>query len=212
MTNGTVLALDRLDGDVLHVRPAGYFDRIATGDALLADPALRERAERLAGGDPLRRGTGRGAAVGVSTIATVRAGDKPALVLGRRDAGLPMGAGEWHVVPAGMLEPDPADGDAARATAATELREELGVPAPAPAAFSMLGLGWDLGRLLPEVCLRVDLHADGAALVATAPRTEHAELRLWPLDDLAALWAAHPPGTLSPAGAAAIALLEATGA
>jgi 8-oxo-dGTP pyrophosphatase MutT (NUDIX family) len=197
MYDGAVLALDRIEGGVVHVRRCGYFDRIRTGDALVEDPRQRARAEELAGPDPLRCGVGRAAALGVSAACTVRVDGGRAVVLGRR-GGMPIDAGGWHVVPSGMLEePDP------RAAIAAELREELGVEVD-PSAFVVTGLGWDLLRLIPEVCFRIDLDVDGADLRPDGE--EHDELRLVPLDGLDAFWAAQPPGTLTAPGVAALAL------
>lgn len=204
MYDGAVWALHRIDGGDVHVRRCGYFDRVRTADALVEDPAQRALAERLAGSDPLRAGTGRAAALGVSACCTVRLDDRDAgagarrgFVLGRR-GGLPSDPGGWHVAPSGMLEdPDPV------AAIAAELREELGVEAPRD-AFRLTGLGWDLLRLIPEVCFRIDLDVDASAVRADGH--EHRELRVVPLDEAAAFWAAHPPGTLTAPGVAALAL------
>ena len=58
-----------VEGPIVRARRAGYFDMVATADALAGDPALRARAAALAGGDPLRRGDGRVAAMGLSVAA-----------------------------------------------------------------------------------------------------------------------------------------------
>jgi 8-oxo-dGTP pyrophosphatase MutT (NUDIX family) len=123
---------------------------VATADALAGDRALRARALALAGEDPLRRGDGRVAAIGLSVAATVPGGR---VLLGRRRADLPLDPGRWHVVPSGMLEPGP---DPIAAAVAREVREELGVVVD-PRAVRMLGLGWDLERLRPEVCVALRL-------------------------------------------------------
>jgi hypothetical protein len=103
MHDGPVLAMTAVTGGVVHTRPAGYFDMVATADALAHDPALRARAAALAGGDPLHRGDGRVAALGLSVAATLPDGR---VLLGRRRAELPLDPGAWHVVPSGMLEPE----------------------------------------------------------------------------------------------------------
>jgi 8-oxo-dGTP pyrophosphatase MutT (NUDIX family) len=211
MYDGTVIALDRLAGAVLHVAPSGFFARIATGDALRAEAgdALRTRAEALAGGDPLRSGRGRAAGIGVTVLATLPLGDGRAVVLGRR-AGLPIGHGTWHVVPAGMAEPHDGVVDPFVATAVEELQEELGVECP-PADLRLLGLGWDLLRLVPELIYRVDLDADAEAVLAAAPREEHDALVLHAIDShgrVPSVWSTYAPLQLAAPGAAALALLE----
>jgi 8-oxo-dGTP pyrophosphatase MutT (NUDIX family) len=157
MHDGRVLAMTAIVGATVYARVAGYFDMVATGDALAADPALRERAAALAGGDPLRRGDGRVAAIGLSVAAIVPGGR---VVLGRRRADLPLDPGRWHVVPSGMLEPGL---DPIAAAVAREAAEELGVEVDG-GAVRMLGLGWDLARLRPEVCAAIALDElpDGA--------------------------------------------------
>jgi 8-oxo-dGTP pyrophosphatase MutT (NUDIX family) len=152
MHDGPVLAMTAVHGGVVHARRAGYFDMVATADALAGDPALRARAQALAGDDPLRRGDGRVAAIGLSVATLVPGGG---VLLGRRRADLPLDPGRWHVVPSGMLEPD---GDPIAAALTREGREELGVTID-PAAVRMLGLGWDRARLRPEVCMALTLDA-----------------------------------------------------
>ncbi len=199
---GPTLALERLEGEVLHLRPADFLDHVGVGRAVTRDPRVRARVTELAGGDPLRSGRGRAAALGVSVVTTVRHGGGRAVVLGRRSPDLPVEPGKLHVVPSGMVEPGP---DPVRATAAMELLEELGVAA---SAFVPLGLGWDLRRLTPEALLRLDLDLDGEEVVAAAPREEFSELVL--VDDLARFWHEHGPDELTPPGAAALALCDAS--
>ncbi len=190
MHDGRVLAMTAVEGGRVRARVAGYFDMVATGDALAADLALRARAADLAGGEPLRRGDGRVAAIGLSVAALVPGGR---VLLGRRRPDLPLDPGHWHVVPSGMLEPAPGD-PVARALAA-EAREELGVEAD-PAAARVLGLGWDLARLRPEVCLALEL--DGVP-----PRAGGDEF-----DAVEAFDPARPPAPLTPGAACALALLR----
>ncbi len=197
MYDGAILCLDRLHDDQMSLRPGGYWGRISTCDALRAEDgdALRARADALAGGDPLRNGSGRAAGLGVTVVAVVGGH----LILGRR-AGLPIGEGTWHVVPAGMAEVDVAVAD----TAVVELREELGVEAPT--APRLLGVGFDLLRLVPEIVYRVDIDADPEAVVAAAPRDEHDAFELHTLETV---WSRFAPLELAAPGAAALALLEA---
>ncbi len=202
--DGRLLVLDRLDADALHVREGSYFDHLAIGLAVAADPAARELAAALALGDPLRDGTGRSAGVGVSVTCVVEGGT--GLLLGRRRPDLAVEGGRWHVAPSGMLEAAPER--PLHATAARECAEELGISRP-PEAFRLLGVGWDLRRLTPEVALRLDVE-DGNALAGRLSPDEFTEGRLWPLDDLAGFWAAHGPDELTPPAAAAIALLQAS--
>jgi 8-oxo-dGTP pyrophosphatase MutT (NUDIX family) len=203
MYDGAILCLDRIDGDVMTLRQGGYWGRVSTCDALRAEPgdALRDRADALAVGDPLHCGTGRAAGLGVTVLAVVRGH----VVLGRR-AGLPIGEGTWHVVPAGMAEVGVKVGE----TAVTELREELGLDAAAT-DLRMLGVGFDLLRLVPEVVYRVDLDADPEAVVAAAPRDEHDAFELHAIaadGTVPTVWEHFEPLELAAPGAAALALLE----
>ena len=84
--DGPILALDRVDRGQIHAVRAGYFDMIATCDSLAADPELHAYASELAAPDPLRIGTGRAAAIGLSAI-VVRGG---VFTLGRRSDALPL--------------------------------------------------------------------------------------------------------------------------
>lgn len=206
--DGDVMGFVALRGSALHLSPARYFDRLAIAEAIRADPEIRAFAERTAAGRPLHDGRGRAAAPGVTTIATLRDGGARAFVVGKR-RGLPVADGLWHVVPAGTMDRTPPSIDPIAHTARNELREELGLE-PGDAPLRLLGVGWDLERLLPEIVLRVDLDAEAAAVLAAAPLAEHEALRTVPLTchGIAAFWAAHPPDQLSPPGAAAIALLE----
>jgi 8-oxo-dGTP pyrophosphatase MutT (NUDIX family) len=188
MHDGPVLAMTAVHGGVVRARRAGYFDMAATGDALAGDPALRALARALAGGDPLRRGDGRVAAIGLSVAAIVPGGR---VLLGRRRADLPLDPGRWHVVPSGMLEPE---ADPIAAAIAREGREELGVTID-PRAARILGLGWDLQRLRPEVCVALTLDA----VPARAGADE--------FDAVEAFDLARPPAPLTPGAACALALL-----
>jgi 8-oxo-dGTP pyrophosphatase MutT (NUDIX family) len=214
MYDGTVVGMERIDAEHVVCTPSSYFDRIATGDALRAEDgdALRDRADELALGDPLRLGTGRAAGFGVTTVATLLGEDGGrVLVMGRR-VGLPVEPGAWHVVPAGMAEPHDGAADPFLATALVELEEELGVTGADPAGVRLLGLGWDLLRLMPDVVYRVDLDLDAADVLARAPREEHGELKAVPVtpEGLAAFWATHEPREVAAPGAAALALLDET--
>jgi len=190
MHDGRVLAMTAIAGGTVSARAAGYFDMVATGDALAGDSALRARAVALAGGDPLRRGDGRVAAIGLSVAAILPGGR---VLLGRRRADLPLDPGRWHVVPSGMLEPG---ADPVAEAAAREGREELGVEVEA-GALRMLGLGWDLARLRPEVCVALAL--DGAPARAGGDE----------FDAVEAFDPARPPSALTPGAACALALLAA---
>ena len=184
MHDGPVLAMTAVAGGVVRARRAGYFDMVATADALAGDPALHARAGALAGDDPLHRGDGRAAAIGLSVAALVPGGG---VLLGRRRADLPLDPGLWHVVPSGMLEPEP---DPVVAAIVREAREELGVDVD-PGAVRMLGLGWDLARLRPEVCVAL-------ALEAVPARAGGDEFDVVEAFDLA-----RPPAPLTPGAACA---------
>jgi 8-oxo-dGTP pyrophosphatase MutT (NUDIX family) len=189
MHDGPVLAMTAVDGGIVRARRAGYFDMVATADALAGDPGLRDRAVALAGADPRHRGDGRAAAIGLSVAALVPGGR---VLLGRRRADLPLDPGRWHVVPSGMLEPEP---DPVAAAVVREAREELGVDVD-PAAVRMLGLGWDLARLRPEVCVALALEA----VPARAGGDEFADVRAFALADA--------PAEITPGAACALSLLS----
>jgi 8-oxo-dGTP pyrophosphatase MutT (NUDIX family) len=186
--DGPVLAMTAAAGGIVRARRAGYFDMVATADALAGDPALHARAAALAGDDPLHRGDGRAAALGLSVAALMPGGG---VLLGRRRADLPLDPGLWHVVPSGMLEPEP---DPVAAALVRETREELGVDVD-PAAVRTLGLGWDLARLRPEVCLALRLDA--------VPELAGGD----EFDAIEAFDPARPPAGLTPGAACTLALL-----
>jgi 8-oxo-dGTP pyrophosphatase MutT (NUDIX family) len=94
-----------------------------------------------------------------------------------------------------MLEPGP---DPITAAVAREALEELGVAAD-PGAVHMLGLGWDLARLRPEVCVALALEA----VPARAGGDE--------FDVVEAFALAHPPAPLTAGAACALALLRCAG-
>lgn len=206
--DGEVMSYVGLAGDELRLTPGRYFDRLAIGEAVRRDPEVRAFAERAASGRPLHDGRGRAAAPGVTTVATFAHGDGRAFVMGRR-RGLPVADGVWHIVPAGTMDRTPPSVDPIVHTSHTELREELGLE-PGDAPLRLLGVGWDLERLFPEVVVRIDLDADLGDVLAAAPLAEHDELVPVALtrEAIAAYWLAHPPALLSPPGAAALALLE----
>jgi 8-oxo-dGTP pyrophosphatase MutT (NUDIX family) len=164
MHDGPVLAMTSVHGGVVRARRAGYYDMVATADALAGDLQLHARACALAGGDPRHRGDGRAAAIGLSVAA---------------------------LVPGGMLEPEP---DPIATAVVREAREELGVDVDR-AAVRMLGLGWDLARLRPEVCVALALDA--------VPGSAGGE----EFDVVEAFDAARPPAPLTPGAACALALL-----
>lgn len=214
--DGGVVVLDRLDHRRLRTARSGYFAMLATCDALRAeylerrsgggdDPGpLRELAHQAAGDDPLRVGRGRAAAVGVSMMTTVPTSEGPAVVLGRRRPDLALDPDQWDVAGSGMIEPS-ASGDPLVEGALRELDEELGV-APELVRLTVLGYGYDLLRLRPEICLRVDLPSVHVR-VADDEFTATDRLALTP-DALERFWREHPPADLTPPAAATLALAE----
>ena len=190
--DGPILVLDRIEGGRIHALRAGYFDMIATCDSLAGDPELRELAERLAAPDPLRIGTGRAAAIGVTGIA-VRNGR---FTLGRRAAHLPLDPDRWHVVPSGTV-----DGSGLVATLASELREEHGIENAR--GLRVIGLGYDLWRLRPELAVMTE---DLGDIPPPEPSDEFVEFREVELDPraIAAVWDLD----LTPAAAVAVAAVE----
>src|SRR4051794_11004161 len=190
--NGPVLVLDRIEAATIHVKRAGYFGMIATCDALVLDAELRRRAEQLAGGDPLHRGHGRAAAVGVGVV-VVRRGR---FTLGLRALQLALDPGRWHLVPSGTV-----DARGLAATVAAELREEHGIEQVS--GLRVIALGWDLARLRPELTLMTPDLGDVRPPLPTEEFTEFVELSL-DLDAIADAWALD----LTPAAAVGLAAVE----
>src|SRR4051812_37172357 len=190
--NGPVLVLDRIEAATIHVKRAGYFDMIATCDALVVDAELRRRAEQLAGGDPLHSGHGRAAAVGVGGV-VVRSGR---FTLGRRSPQLALDPGRWHLVPSGTV-----DASGLEATVAAELREEHGIDEVA--GLRVIGLGWDLARLRPELTLMTADLGDVRPPQPTEEFTDFVEIPL-DLDAIAEAWELD----LTPAAAVGLAAVE----
>ena len=236
LRDGAVLALSQIaDGRLVAVR-SGYLAMLATSDALRAEilsgqagegrvvGPLRQLAHEAAGADPLRTGRGRAAAIGVAVVATIHSGSNRSFVLGLRRRHLALDGGLWHVAPSGMLEPPsldpdgrPRSPDPVEGAVRRELEEELGVALDATeltGRLAVLGLGYDLLRLRPELCLRLDL--DPTELPHGRPQLDAAEFESHRLIELAppaldSFWRRHPPEVLTPAAAAAVALAEAAG-
>lgn len=189
--DGPVAVLDRIEGSVLHAAASGYFAALRTGDSLRAEweregfGPLRARAHELAGGEPLTVGRGRAAAIGLA-VAAVHAGR---VLLGRRSERLAVDPGRWHTAPSGTLEPEGLLAD----QIAGELAEEIGVTDAHPP--EALGLGFDLLRLRPELCWRLELYSDEVEL------GDEFDEACW-IDPREA-W----PEPLAPAAAAALALM-----
>jgi hypothetical protein len=190
--DGPILALERVDRGQIHAVRAGYFDMIATCDSLAGDPELHAYASQLAAPDPLRIGTGRAAAIGLSVI-VVRSG---VFTLGRRSDALPLDPGRWHVVASGTV-----DGRGVAGTLVDELAGEHGIRSEVNAR--VIGLGFDLTRLRPELAVMTE---DLGDIPPPEPSDEFVEFREIQLD-LGALGAAWEL-ELTPAAAVAIAAVE----
>jgi len=231
MHDGPVLACVATDGFPLICAGGGYFDAIATSDSLRAEYLdcvardselhidldalpLRRLAHEACAGDALHSGRGRVAAVGVSVVVTLPVASGRALLLGLRSHGVATDPDMWHVAPSGTLEPEGAD--PVIDVVERELSEELGVRVGTSEALSArlkpLGIGFDLLRLRPEICLLLDLSEQELPPqgLFLAPG-EFQNQCLVELSDssMSEFWASHPPEILTPAAAAAIALLEA---
>lgn len=212
--DGRVLAMVRMPtGSVstgpLVAAPAGYFDMLATCDALAAEWArgpgptpLRDRADALAG-DPVTNGAGRAAAIGVSVAVTVTHEQVQHVLMGRRTTSVATDPGRWHIAPSGMVEPSSGLTPLVSAML-RELAEETGITAPP--APSLLGIGVDMLRLRPEICLHVAA-VEAPALLST---DEFDRRALVPVGGLR-MWRRFPPERLTPAAAATLALLEGDG-
>ncbi len=198
---------------VVAAHVSSYFAMLATCDALRVDDAMRPIAIALAGGDALRCGAGRAAAIGISVATTVPVIHGHEFLVVRRAPGI-ADAGLWDVVPSGTLEP--ADGDPLVVNAATELREELGLDialVELAKRLIVIGITVDLWRLRPEICLRLDLspreavQLDDAALVQGGEHDRIERLPLTPAG-FADIWTRFGPTDFTPSAAGALALLE----
>ena len=231
MHDGRVLACTAVDGPAIKCAAGSFFDAILTSDSLRAEYVenasrgraaraglsalpLRELAHEAAGRDVLRCGRGRVAAIGVSVAVTLPSQPARALVLGLRSDDLATDPGIWHVAPSGTLEP--GDTDPLIGVVARELSEELGIRLGTAddlaGRLTPLGVGFDLLRLRPEICLRLDLNRH--EYPPGGPHLSASEFRDRRLVELSAasmnrFWQTHPPKTLTPAAAATIGLLEA---
>jgi hypothetical protein len=203
--DGVVLALDRIADGVVHAVRASYFDMLATCDAVATDEALRQQAERLAAPDPLRVGTGRAAAVGVTAIVVRRLGDgTTGFTLGLRSPELALDPGKWHVVPSGIV-----DGRGVVGTLLDELAGEHGVvdPRAAVEGAHVIALGYDVARIRPELTV---MTRDLGDIEAPQRSDEFVAFREVPLADeaIGELWAELRPDQLTPGAAVAIAAVE----
>jgi len=209
------------DEDGVLAAPGGYFDMLATCDAIRAeyqaangDRPLRSRAHAVAG-DPLVSGAGRAAGIGVSVLLTVPGsgdGGPRRFVIGKRSRSVGTDPGLWHVAPSGMLERD-ARGRHWETTVSRELAEELGVqvsPAEVARRAEILGIAHDLLRLRPDLVFRLGL-TPAEARAMSAGDGEFAEVQQVEVSagGIERFWRAHPPAVLTPAAAGAVALLEA---
>jgi hypothetical protein len=196
--DGPVLALDRIEDGVIHAVRAGYFDMVATCDALAGDPDLRAYAEQLAAPDPLRIGTGRAAAIGITVVVVrrLRGSGVRGFTLGLRAPDVALDPGRWHVVASGTV-----DAPGVAATVADELAAEHGIRELPP--LRLIGLGHDFGRLRPELTVITE---DLGDIPPPAPGEEFSEFRDVPLE-LAEIAGARRLD-LTPAAALALMALE----
>jgi hypothetical protein len=201
--DGPVLAFRRLDGGRVVAGRSRYQTMLATSGAL-ADPAtaavLRPLVERAAG-DPVAEGRGRASVVGISVVVEVVRDGAAHLLIGRRRADLAVEPGRWGLV-AGAVEPT-GGRRPLRRTVERELAEEVpallaaaGVrPSVAAGRAAVLGVGVNLVRLSPTVCMLVRLalppaSARSAGAAAGLSASEFTETRLIPAtaEGLRVMW------------------------
>jgi hypothetical protein len=97
-----------------------------------------------------------------------------------------------------------------------ELCEELGIRLGTAddlaGRLTPLGVGFDLLRLRPEICLRLDLseheYPHGGPHLSASEFQDRYLVEL-SANSMNTFWETHPPETLTPAAAATIGLLEA---
>ena len=223
MHDGAVLVfVDIGERGRLVAAPCNYFAMIATCDSLRSEwltagvdrhTPLRDRADAASGtGGPLVSGAGRAAAIGVSIVTTKPGQSGPLAVLGRRRRDLAVDPGQIHVVPSGIAEP--FESEPLLETARRELAEELGVVLSIKQLARRLvvvGIAFDLLRLRPEVCMRLDLTgAEARTILDSSTRSEFDSIEFLRLDRSAitAWWQTVGPDDVTPAAAGALALVE----
>lgn len=133
---------------------------------------LRNAAHEATGGDPIARGEGRDAAIGLSMLVAGRTEEGYQMRLARRgNGGLALGCGQFHVVPSGMFDFTDARRDYhVQAKLHEEYAEELfGTVDPAleyldallrtgDAQLFFTGVAMDLLNLRPEICTLLVIH------------------------------------------------------
>lgn len=134
--NGEIYAMTRLRVRPrleLETRRGWYFDSLATCEAL--DLGMVVSGRRTAG-------------IGVATLVAVRVEGGFEVVMGRVAAkAMPERAGQWHVVPSGMMAPPYS----VRENVARELEEELGLGFSA-GRLILSGVAVNLRNRRPEIC------------------------------------------------------------
>jgi 8-oxo-dGTP pyrophosphatase MutT (NUDIX family) len=157
LVDGTMISVSDIEGDRVLTRACSYRLFLA-----------RER-------DAALRVTLGVRALGVSGILLVGGnGSAPAVVLGRRAAGMTEYAGAWELVPSGGVEPRRADANGivdVTGALLDELEEEAGVPSEAVVETVPLGLVHDLGQDGYDVCFALRLRDAPPALLSEYEET-----------------------------------------
>ena len=221
MFNGPILKMIASDATGMICAAGTYFDMIATCGAVGAeyqelgatvvgtDMPVRDRADMLAG-DPLAFGHGRAAAIGLSVVVTVPTSTGRAVLVGRRRADLAADPSRLHVIPSGMVEPSRGASPILEA-AQRELDEELGLLLTTRVLIGrlqLLGTAFDLLRLRPEICLRLDLCPhEAAGLDSRNPSAEFESIVEIPIEELPQFVTSDTGLALTPAAAGALALM-----
>lgn len=146
--NGRIYAMRRIrlrPRLQIDCRPGWYFDSLNTCERL-------ELEGRYESGPPPRRlwrdGTGRTAAIGISTVVAWRESGRWLALAGRiTSKSMPARAGQIHVAPSGMFAPPYS----VAANVRRELREETGLEL-GPGALRLTGVAVNLKNLRPEIC------------------------------------------------------------
>lgn len=214
--DGPVLTYDGLADGAVICRRSRYLTVLATSGALgaelsaagpgarMSDLPLRRRAVARAGGDPIARGRGRAAAVGLNIALIATGGGRRRALLGRRSATMAAMPGMWSFV-AGNIEP--ADGtEPLESALGRELAEEMPALSPSDAATAasrarVYGACLSLGRLGPSLLASAEMDGTAADLGHLDPG-EFDLTRIIDLDDPAACWEGLSPRSLVPASAA----------
>jgi hypothetical protein len=167
LTDGSILSVERVDGNVVIARMCPYRLFVA-----------RERDRSLRDVLGIR-------AIGLSGILSLARPSRDVVVVGRRAPDVTEYPGAWELVPSGGIGPravGPGGAVDVLGVLLDELEEEVGVPRAAVGAVVPIGLAFDLDQEGYDICMA--LRAGDCEIL---PMPEYDEVRELALDEAAAL-------------------------